>query len=185
MPSWLFKFSLYCILAGHTKYKLNKVRHHTLSINYHNIKRTCSFAFWAEQWQTVRKYNFKDCLLICLYSRCQLCTCFLAFVFYLNSINMTNCWPEWGKNWTWWCYIIEEVILGQNPLKGSSAKIWDLKTWISSGSKEAKEIQRSLLIERQKQENPENTELGILHKFHTKWRKKGPQEFQSSRHRTW
>lgn len=45
-------FFLYCILVGHNKYKSNKMRHHTLNINYHIIKRSCSLVFWGEQQQT-------------------------------------------------------------------------------------------------------------------------------------
>ena len=65
MPLRLFKCVLYYILAGHIKYKLNKMRHHTLSINYHNIKRFYSFALMAN----CEEAEFKDCLQS--YSECE------------------------------------------------------------------------------------------------------------------
>ena len=83
MPLWLFKCFLYYILAGHTKYKLNKMRHYTLGINYHNIKRFYSFAFWAEQWQIVKKQNFKDCLQNFPYSECELYSLASDFIWIL------------------------------------------------------------------------------------------------------
>lgn len=111
MPLWLFKCFLYCILAGHTKYKLGKMRHHTLSINYHNIKKFYSFAFWAEQWQIVKQQNFKECLQNFPYLECELYTCSLASDFiWILLIRATLGLNEAKKKWLGH-YIVDQMNL--------------------------------------------------------------------------